>query len=195
MNPVIHSSSINLSTNGALFATIGSSLLIHIHHYLHVGIDLIYALKRWFPAAKLIMTLHDYWGPCVNEGRLLRSSGQLCAGGSPSECDVCLGHGYRGELAIRSLRLKRMFAMIDHFISPSFFLKKQYLAWGLVNNLISVVENLPIYNHPIVTIDSAAKKSNSSNLVVSYLARSIRGRAWILFYVLSNSTWSGEKAS
>ena len=118
MNPVIHSSSINLSTNGALFAAIGGKdfKLIHIHHYLHVGIDLIYALKRWFPAAKLIMTLHDYWGPCVNEGRLLRSSGQLCEGGSPSECDTCLGHGYRGELAIRSLRLQRMFAMIDHFI-------------------------------------------------------------------------------
>jgi len=37
-----------------------------------------------------------------------------------------------------------MFAMVDQFISPSNFLKEQYVKWGLDNRLISVVENLPI---------------------------------------------------
>ena len=174
MNPIVHSASINLSADGMLFAAIREKdfKLIHIHHYLHVGIDLIYALKRWFPNAKFIMTLHDYWAPCVYEGRLLRSSGLLCEGGSPKECDICLGQGYRGELAIRSIRLAQMFAMIDQFISPSFFLKKQYLAWGVDNNLISVVENLPIYNHhPPVANTGTFEGINTGVLVVSYFGQ------------------------
>jgi glycosyltransferase involved in cell wall biosynthesis len=108
-----------------------------------VGLDLVLALKRWFPQAKLLLTLHDYWGPCVYEGRLLRASGELCAGGDPVSCDQCLGGDRRGELAIRALRLQRMFGVIDQLLCPSFFLKQRYLEWGVDPRRISVMENLP----------------------------------------------------
>ena len=36
-----------------------------------------------------------------------------------------------------------MFALIDHLLCPSFFLKQRYLEWGVEPKSISVIENLP----------------------------------------------------
>ncbi len=143
---ITHDTAVNLSCGGQLYQALEGRLfrIIHLHHYLHVGIDLVIALKRWFPHAKLLLTLHDYWGPCVYEGRLLRASGELCNGGSPESCDQCLGGRRRGELAIRAQRLQRLFGTIDHLLSPSYFLKQQYLNWGVELCKISVIENLPL---------------------------------------------------
>ena len=42
----------NLSFRGQLYQALRGRQfqIIHLHHYLHVGIDLAFALKRWFPA-------------------------------------------------------------------------------------------------------------------------------------------------
>lgn len=143
-NHVYHNTVVSLARGGQLHRALAGRdfRLIHLHHYLHVGIDLVLALKRWFPQARLLLTLHDYWGPCVFEGRLLKASGQLCSGGDPVSCDRCLGGGKRGELAIRALRLQRMFAVIDQLLCPSYFLKQQYLSWGVDPRRLSVIENL-----------------------------------------------------
>ena len=142
---ITHDTAVNLSCGGQLHQALAGRCfqIIHLHHYLHVGIDLVLAFKRWFPEARLLLTLHDYWGPCVYEGRLLRASGELCSGGDPDSCDQCLGGGRRGELAIRAQRLQRLFGVIDHLLCPSFFLKQRYLDWGVAQNKISVIENLP----------------------------------------------------
>ncbi len=169
-NPFFHDSAVNLSYGGQLHqALVGRRFkIIHLHHYLHVGIDLALALKRWFPRAILILTLHDYWGLCIYEGRLLRSSGELCEGGDPVSCDHCLGGRRRGEIAIRALRIRRLFDSIDHFLSPSFFLKHQYLEWGLDSSKISVIENLQVSKVSSVSI---AKRRDNVPLVVGFFGQ------------------------
>jgi glycosyltransferase involved in cell wall biosynthesis len=151
-NALIHDSVINLSVGGPLHQAMESYQpdLIHMHHYLHVGIDLVLTLKCWFPQALLVLTLHEYWAMCAYEGRLLRASGELCLGPDPSACAACLDQPEaRVYLEIRSRRVKRLFAAIDHFIAPSYFLKKTYLHWGGVPlHRISVVENLPPSSSP-----------------------------------------------
>jgi glycosyltransferase involved in cell wall biosynthesis len=144
-NSLIHDTAVSLRGNGQLHQALANFQpdLIHLHHYLHVGIDLVHALRSWFPAAKVLLTLHEYWGPCALEGRLLRSSGELCNGPDPEACNQCLGGQSRDGLAIRALRVQRLFGVIDHLIAPSFFLKQRYLHWGVPANRISVMENLP----------------------------------------------------
>ena len=167
-SPITHDTAIDLSEGSQLHqALIGRRFqIIHLHHYLHVGIDLVFALKRWFPQAKLLLTLHDYWGPCVFEGRLLRASGELCSGGDPVSCDQCLGGNRRGELAIRALRLQRMFGVIDHLLCPSFFLKQRYLEWGVDPKRISVIENLRRRG-----FDALSPSQHKGKLVVGFLVR------------------------
>ena len=174
-NPFFHDSAVNLSCGGQLHqALLGRHFkIIHFHHYLHVGIDLVLALKRWFPRSILILTLHDYWGPCAYEGRLLRSSGELCEGGDPVSCNQCLGGDRRGELAIRAQRLHRLFGAIDHFLSPSHFLKHQYLSWGTDSQCISVIENLPAPSaHPLLSAsDSLMHRDHKLPLVIGYFGQ------------------------
>ena len=167
---ITHDTAVDLSEGGQLHRAIADRdfSIIHLHHYLHVGLDLVVALKRWFPFAKLVLTLHDYWGPCVYEGRLLRASGELCLGGSPSDCDRCLGGDRRGELAIRALRIKRIFDLIDHFLCPSLFLKQRYLDWVFDPHRLSVIENLPVRSESIVFQESRAQ---SDGLVVGFFGQ------------------------
>ena len=169
-NPFFHDTAVNLSCGGQLHQALEERhfQIIHLHHYLHVGIDLVLALKRWFPQAKLLLTLHDYWGPCVYEGRLLRASGVLCLGGDPVSCDQCLGGNRRGELAIRELRVQRMFGAIDHLLCPSFFLKQRYLDWGVEPCKISVIENLPVADASTLLPSQPAQ---TGALVVGFSAR------------------------
>ena len=167
---ITHDTAVALSDDAQLHqALMGRRFnIIHLHHYLHVGIDLVLALKRWFPQAKLLLTLHDYWGPCVYEGRLLRASGELCAGGDPLSCDQCLGGDRRGELAIRALRLQRMFEVIDQLLCPSFFLKQRYLEWGVDPKRISVIENLPV---PEGASPSQVQRARDKSLVVGFFGQ------------------------
>ena len=165
---ITHDTAVNLSCGGQLHQALAGRCfqIIHLHHYLHVGIDLVLALKRWFPKAKLLLTLHDYWGPCVYEGRLLRASGELCSGGDPEACDQCLGGGRRGELAVRQVRLQRLISIIDHFICPSYFLKSQYLRWGVSSDRLSVIENLPAKK-----LLDAQKQRSQKELVIGYFGQ------------------------
>ena len=169
-NPFFHDTAVNLSKGSQLHQALAGRCfqIIHLHHYLHVGIDLVLALKRWFPQAKLLLTLHDYWGPCVYEGRLLRASGELCAGGDPVSCDQCLGGDRRGELAIRALRLQRMFRVFDQLLCPSFFLKQRYLEWGIDPKRISVIENLPA---PEAPSPSQVKRARDNSLLVGFFGQ------------------------
>ena len=147
-NPLLHDTAVNLTSgvHGVLFQALSglNPTVIHLHHYVHIGMDLLHALKRWFPKAKVILTLHEYWAMCPLEGRLLKSTGQFCDGPEPDDCCECLGSQYRMNLAIRRLRVNHFFSEVDHFISPSLFLKQRYVDWGIQPSLISVIENLPL---------------------------------------------------
>ncbi|CRY91209.1 glycosyl transferases group 1 family protein [Synechococcus sp. WH 8103] len=150
LSPLQHGTEVNLQVGGALHQALAGLQpeIVHLHHYVHVGIDLIHALKRWFPQAGFLFTFHEYWAPCAFEGRLLRRSGVLCDGPDAEACAECVGQDHRADLVIRNLRLQRMLACIDHFLSPSLFLKQRHVAWGMDPHRISVVENLPAERPP-----------------------------------------------
>ena len=103
-DPLLHDTDVNLNLGKHGFLRQALSELdpkvIHIHHYVHIGLDLLYALKRWFPSAKVILTLYEYWGMCLYE-RLLKANGQLCLG--PDRCCVLYGRRTPIKLAIRLL--------------------------------------------------------------------------------------------
>lgn len=171
---LLHDTDVNLSNgpHGFLYKSLShlNPKIIHIHHYVHIGFDLVYALKRWFPAAKLIFTLHEYWGMCPYEGRLLTTRGHLCSGPQPDQCVTCLGEEHRAKLVVRRLRVQHYYSVFDQFISPSYFLKQRYVDWGLDPYKISVVENmLPPARKEIVALGE--KKHNPSPLTFAYFGQ------------------------
>lgn len=162
-NFLLHDSSVNLTKgpHGAVYKALCSNpfKLIHAHHYVHIGLDLLIALKDWFPQAPLVLTLHEYWGMCAFEGRLLRRDGRFCDGPSPRDCLDCLGDEHRLALTVRRLRIRHLFSKVDSFISPSQFLKDRYVDWGLEASRIAVIENLPCDS--LTSLDSPPASSDS----------------------------------
>ena len=170
LSPLQHGTEVNLHDGAALHQALAGLKpeIVHLHHYVHVGIDLVHALRRWFPNAGFLFTLHEYWAPCAYEGRMLRRSGDLCDGPEPEACADCVGEEHRADLVIRDLRLQRMISSIDHFISPSKFLKDRYVDWGLSSSQISVVENLPA-ERPVMA--TSRKIDSNCELVLGYFGQ------------------------
>lgn len=174
-DPLLHDTDVNLNLGKHGFLKQALSDLdpkvIHIHHYVHIGLDLLYALKRWFPSAKIILTLHEYWAMCPYEGRLLKANGQLCLGPDADSCVSCLGEELRSKLAIRRLRIQRYFSEVDHFISPSYFLKQRYLEWGVNPHQISVVENMLPPLTELVTGRQSDQQRSHQALTIGYFGQ------------------------
>lgn len=119
--------------------------VIHFHHYVHIGIELIRLAKRVCPDARIIVTLHEYIAICMNNGQMVKTDGRLCHTSSPRECHLCFPHVSQEDLFLREQWIKSYFNLVDMFISPSDFLRKRYIDWGIKENKVQVIENgLPI---------------------------------------------------
>jgi glycosyltransferase involved in cell wall biosynthesis len=125
--------------------------LVHFQHLQDVSAQLI-ALAAGRPR---VMTLHDYWPYCPN-GQLLRPSRLPCDHPAQSwYCADCALHraGVPSPLAravartlvalpmhYRQRTLRRRMEQIDLFLSPSAFLREQYVAQGFPTERIRVIE-------------------------------------------------------
>jgi glycosyltransferase involved in cell wall biosynthesis len=115
--------------------------LIHFHHYVNLGLELIRAVKRLCPQAKIVVTLHEYIAICTNNGQMLKTNGNLCYQYSPRECSQCFPDKTPEFFFLRERYIKSFFNLVDAFVSPSYFLRDRYVAWGLPEEKISVIEN------------------------------------------------------
>ena len=115
--------------------------VIHFHHYVWLGIEMIRAAKRTCPNAKIILTLHEYIAICNNSGQMIKTDGKLCYQYSPRECSLCFPDKTPEDFFLRERYIKTYFNLVDQFISPSEFLRQRYIDWGIPAEKIQVIEN------------------------------------------------------
>jgi glycosyltransferase involved in cell wall biosynthesis len=115
--------------------------VIHFHHYIWLGIEMIRAAKRTCPNAKIILTLHEYIAICSNSGQMIKTDGRLCYQYSPRECALCFPDKTPEDFFLRERYIKSYFNLVDQFISPSEFLRQRYIDWGISAEKIHVIEN------------------------------------------------------
>lgn len=115
--------------------------VIHFHHYVHLGLELIRTAKRLCPNARIILTLHEYIAICMNSGQMVKTDGRLCHQASPRECAQCFPDRTPETFFLRERYIKSFFDIVDIFISPSEFLRNRYIAWGISPERIVVIEN------------------------------------------------------
>jgi glycosyltransferase involved in cell wall biosynthesis len=119
--------------------------VVHLHHFLGFGMDTIRLIRLALPQAKLVMTLHEYLAICLRDGQMVTTKeNRLCTHASPVKCTGCFPHLYRSHFALREEWFRRHYGLIDQFISPSEFLKHRYVAWGIPEDKITVLENAQI---------------------------------------------------
>jgi glycosyltransferase involved in cell wall biosynthesis len=111
----------------------------HAHHFVFFGLELFEILKRH--DVRIILTLHEFIAICHNFGQMMKTNGRLCMAASPAECAACFPEHTPGRFFLRERMIKTFFGFVDHFISPSAFLARRYVEWGLPEDKISVIEN------------------------------------------------------
>jgi glycosyltransferase involved in cell wall biosynthesis len=116
--------------------------IVHLHHYAHLGLQIIPAIRRALPDARIILTLHEMMAICFQNGQMVKADSlRMCSRESPDDCIRCFPNRSLEDFWLRKHRYTAIFRLVDHFITPSEFLRQRYIDWGLEPDRISVLEN------------------------------------------------------
>jgi glycosyltransferase involved in cell wall biosynthesis len=105
--------------------------VVHFHHTLFLGAELISVVRRTLPDAAIAFTLHEYLPICNHYGQLVRTFGGLCTHDSPRRCHECFPQVPPQEFFLRKRLIRSHFDQVDVFIAPSRFALEQYARWGI----------------------------------------------------------------
>ena len=116
--------------------------VIHVHHSLWVGLEFLTLARKVLPEVRIIYTLHEYLPICYSKGQLFRyGEGGICQDTSPDQCVKCFPKRTADEFILRRRGFRAAFALVDHFIAPSDYLRQRYIDWGLDPARISTIAN------------------------------------------------------
>jgi glycosyltransferase involved in cell wall biosynthesis len=93
------------------------------------------------PAARIVVTLHDFFAICPQEGQLLTTDGRLCNGPVLDACRRCFPGRGSTDLVLREIAVRGAFAGVDLLVSPSDFLRDRFVAAGWERERFRVVRN------------------------------------------------------
>lgn len=115
--------------------------VVHIHHLMTLGVETVGVVRRVLPRVPIVMTLHDYYPICANDGQMVTTAGALCHQATPDACVRCFPGRGLTDFRLRALHIGAALDQVDRFIAPSRFLRDRYVAWGLPEARIEVLPN------------------------------------------------------
>jgi glycosyltransferase involved in cell wall biosynthesis len=106
--------------------------VVHFHHTLFLGYDLIRVARDVLPEAAIIYTLHEYLPICHHHGQMSRTFDRSpCTHASPRRCNECYPKIPAEQFFLRRQIVQSHFAHVDLFLAPSETLREKYIAWGI----------------------------------------------------------------
>jgi glycosyltransferase involved in cell wall biosynthesis len=116
--------------------------VIHFHHYVELGIELIREARNYSATLPIVLTTHEFEAICHNYGQMVKTGSQeLCVAASRSACARCFPEIPADDFYLRERFLRSHLSLVDSFVSPSRFLVERYVAWGLPRERFEVIEN------------------------------------------------------
>ena len=126
----------------AEFLTVVQPDVVHIHHFLLFGVDLITLTRRVLPAARIVFTFHEFLAICAADGHMLRRNDKsLCSRASIVRCNQCFPERKPEDFFVRDLWMKKHLDVADVFTTPSRFMIEPYVTWGVARDKIVHVTN------------------------------------------------------
>lgn len=116
--------------------------VVHFHHYINFGIEVFQHLRRVLPNCRIVLTLHEYLAICHHYGQMISPQFHLCYQSGPARCQKCFPEFGRSDFFLRQRYIARFLDLVDTFIAPSQFLADRYVAWGVPEAKMTVLENL-----------------------------------------------------
>ena len=106
--------------------------VVHFHHFLTFGIDLLTLTRRVLPEVKIVFTAHEFLAICPANGHMVRrTDASLCTRASAVRCHQCLPERPPEHYFTRDMWMRRHLEAVDVFTTPSRFMISHYTNWGL----------------------------------------------------------------
>jgi glycosyltransferase involved in cell wall biosynthesis len=116
--------------------------IVHFHHILLMGVEILFLVRRVLPKAKIVLSLHDYYAICAHDGQMVTTTERRpCQQASPDACHRCFPQLEPEHFVLRERHIKTHFSVVDRFLSPSNFLRRRFINWGLAADRIEVLRN------------------------------------------------------
>lgn len=116
--------------------------VIHLHGLDRIGAEVLVALRRMAPQARIVLTLHDYQLICPNDGLMLTvPDGARCREPGAERCRSCFPALPAAAHLLRRAHLTALLSLVDVFIAPSRFLAERFENWGIDGARIFVLPN------------------------------------------------------
>lgn len=114
--------------------------VIHAHHLIGLSLGILQVARA--RGIRIVLTLHDHWGFCINSTRITRS-GELCK--DSTACQRCCEHIWSGDQPwpqrVRQDYIRWQLQAVDAFVSPSHYLAQAYIDSGLPAERLHVIAN------------------------------------------------------
>ncbi len=116
--------------------------VVHFHHFLLFGIDLLSLTRRLLPDVRIVFTLHEFLAICDAQGHMRRVHDQApCARASPARCNQCFPQRGPEQFFLRTQWMQRHFEAVDMFTTPSRFMIEYFTEWGVAPSRLMHVPN------------------------------------------------------
>ena len=117
--------------------------VVHIHHFLTLGVELITLTRRVLPRARIVFTFHEFMTICAADGHMVRKHDKsLCTHASPVRCHQCFPELPPEQFFVREKWMKKHMEAVDVFTTPSRFMIQHYTDWGIDPKRIFQVGNV-----------------------------------------------------
>jgi glycosyltransferase involved in cell wall biosynthesis len=115
--------------------------VVHLHHTMFFGYDILRAIRNTLPNARVLYTLHEFMPICHRQGQMVRTVDESqCMEESPLRCHECFPEISPQTFFMRKKFVQSHFSVVDLFIAPSEFLRDRYVDWGIPADRIVVEE-------------------------------------------------------
>jgi len=115
--------------------------VVHLHHTMFFGYDILREIRNSVPDAPIVYTLHEFMPICHRQGQMLRvPDDEPCMEESPRRCHECYPDISQQTFFMRKRFIQSHLELVDRFIAPSRFLGDRYVDWGLPAEKVIVEE-------------------------------------------------------
>lgn len=116
--------------------------VVHFHHFLLLGVDLLTLTRRTLPNARIVFTFHEFLAICMANGQMVRKSdNSICDRATPMRCHQCFPDISPEYFFMREMWVKRHLQAVDLFTTPSRFMIDIYAKWGVDRSRLAHVGN------------------------------------------------------
>jgi glycosyltransferase involved in cell wall biosynthesis len=135
--------------------------VVFLHHYVHIGVEVLREIKLTLPDCVLIVTLHEYFAICNRQGQMVKNNTKkLCYREGLEDCSNCFPERTPQDFWLRKHYIQKHFEFADAFVSPSEFLRKRHIEWGIPAEHIVVIENGQPVSHAPPPKDGATNPAH-----------------------------------